>query len=88
MSTSQMVLLVPRSAVIYEGSPGLFDHLVLRLLSSAFEGTLPLLPLAVTPLIGRLVAHEVGSCTLILTVAELLSKVPSFALNVKESDPT
>ena len=54
-----MGLLVPRSAVIYAGSPGLFDHLVLRLLSRTFEGTFPLSLLAVTPLIGRLV-HQVA----------------------------
>ena len=29
-----------------------------RLLSRTFEGTLPSLPLAVTPLIGRLVVHD------------------------------
>ena len=43
------------------GSPGLLDHLVARLLSRTFEGNLPLSLLAVTPLIGRLVAHVVVS---------------------------
>ena len=31
---------------------------------------------------------ELVSCTVILTVAVLLSTLPSFALNVKESGPT
>src|SRR4030095_5383437 len=37
------------------------DHLVFKLLSRTFEGTLPSLPLAVTPFTGRLVpVHEPG----------------------------
>ena len=51
-----MLLVDPRSARIHEPTPRL-DHLVLRLLSRTFAGTLPSLPLADTLLIGRLSLH-------------------------------
>jgi hypothetical protein len=47
MSTEDTVFVDPRFAVINDPTPRL-DHLVPRLLSNAFEGTLPSLPLAVT----------------------------------------
>src|SRR4051794_34621661 len=53
ISTEVTVLSDPRFAVINDPTPR-FDHLVPRLLSNAFEGTLPSLPLAVT---------EVGAST-------------------------
>ena len=54
ISTLQIVLVVPKSARIHEPTSG-FDHLVLRLLSIAFEGGLPVSnAFAVTPLIERL----------------------------------
>ena len=59
MSTLQMFLVDPKSAVINWPTPKL-DHLVFKLLSRTFEGTLPSLPLAVTPLIGRLVVQSGG----------------------------
>ena len=40
ISTLQIFLVVPKSARIHEPNPG-FDHLVLRLLSMAFEGGYP-----------------------------------------------
>jgi hypothetical protein len=54
-----MFLIDPRSALINWPIP-LLDHLVFKLLSSTFEGTLPSLPLAVTALMIRLVPHEGG----------------------------
>ena len=58
ISTLQILLVDPKSARIHEPTPG-FDHLVIRLLSRTFEGGEPAsLPLAVTPLIGRLAVHE------------------------------
>ena len=47
MSTEETVFVDPRFAVINDPTPK-SDHLVPRLLSNAFEGTLPSLPLAVT----------------------------------------
>ena len=60
MSTLQMFLVDPRSARIQEPIP-VFDHLVFKLLSSTFAGGYEEeLELAVTPLMGRLVPHELG----------------------------
>src|SRR5438093_3871228 len=57
ISTLQIFLVVPKSARIHEPTPG-FDHLVLRLLSSTFEGGYPAsLPLAVTLPMERLLLH-------------------------------
>jgi hypothetical protein len=47
MSTEETVFADPRFAVMNDPTPR-SDHLVPRLLSNAFEGTLPSLPLAVT----------------------------------------
>jgi hypothetical protein len=47
MSTEETVFTDPRFAVMNDPTPKL-DHLVPRLLSNAFDGTLPSLPLAVT----------------------------------------
>src|ERR1044072_8926448 len=53
ISTEETVFADPRFAVMNDPTPKL-DHLVPRLLSNAFEGTLPSFPLAVT---------EVGAST-------------------------
>ena len=59
MSTLQMFLVDPKSTRIHEPIQGL-DHLVPKLLSMAFEGGFPVSePLAVAPLIGRLVPVHV-----------------------------
>ena len=55
MSKDETVFADPRSAVMNDPTPKL-DHLVPRLLSNAFDGTLPSFPLAVTEATGRTVS--------------------------------
>ena len=57
MSREETVFADPRFAVINDPIPS-SDHLVPRLLSNAFEGMLPSLPLAVTDVTGRTVSVD------------------------------
>jgi hypothetical protein len=65
ISTLQIPFCCPKSAPIHEPIQ-LLDHLVLRLLSMVFSGTLPSSALAVTPFIVRLLhaALAASACPL------------------------
>ena len=95
ISTLQIVFFAPKSARIHEPTSG-FDHLVLRLLSIALEGGLPVSnAFAVTPFIERLLL-QVSALALLIKFRlncdeEIITKIikentrMDFALVLKKS---
>ena len=84
MSTEDTVFVDPRFAVINDPTPR-SDHLVPRLLSNAFEGTLPSLPLAVTDVGVKIGSVGIDPATVkdhVLGAARLLPAASSAAVDM------